>query len=76
MTLKGTLTMQITVPEDTETQSLAAGYASVEQYVHSLVLRDRERLAIEEGISAMNEGRVQDFDDFDRDFRQKHNIGQ
>lgn len=68
--------MQITLPEDTETQSLAAGYANVEQYVHSLVMRDRERLAIEEGIAALKDGRVQDFDDFDREFEKKHNIGQ
>ena len=66
--------MQIRLPEDTETQSLAAGYANVEQYVHSLVLRDRERLAIEEGIAAMKEGRVQDFDEFDREFIQNHKI--
>lgn len=68
--------MQIKLPEDTESQSLAAGFASVEQYVHSLVLRDRERLAIEEGISAMKEGRLQDFDEFDRDFRKTHSIDQ
>ena len=66
--------MQITLPEDTETQSLAAGYASVEQYVHSLVLRDRERIAIEERIAAMKDGRVQAFDDFDREFSLKHSI--
>jgi hypothetical protein len=68
--------MQITLSEDTEIQSLAAGFASVEQYIHSLVLRDRERIAIEEGIASMKDGRVQDFDNFDRDFRQKHSIDQ
>jgi len=68
--------MQITLPEDTEARSLAAGYASVEQYVHSLVLRDRERIAIEEGISAMKDRRVQDFDDFDREFCQIHSLDQ
>ncbi|MEM9585878.1 MAG: hypothetical protein AAGA03_01245 [Planctomycetota bacterium] len=66
--------MNISIPEETEQQSVAAGFASVEQYVHSLVRRDRERLAIEEGISAMKEGRVQDFEDFDRQFRERHGI--
>jgi hypothetical protein len=68
--------MQITLSEDTEIQSLAAGFASVEQYVHSLVLRDRERIAIEEGIAAMKNGRAQDFDEFDLEFRQKNSIDQ
>ena len=68
--------MQITLPQDTENQSLAAGFASVEQYINSLVLRDRERLAIEEGIVAMQDGRVQDFDDFDVNFRKQNEIGE
>ena len=66
--------MEITLPDDAEHQSVAAGFASVEQYVHSLVLRDRERLAIEEGIAAMKEGKVQDFGDFDREFRERHGL--
>ena len=68
--------MQITIAEDIERQSLAAGFANVEQYVHSLVLRDRERLAIEEGLAALNDSRVRDFDEFDGDFRKKHSIEQ
>jgi hypothetical protein len=50
-----------------------------QQYVHSLVLQDRERLAIEEGIAAMNEGRTDDFDDFDdfdREFCNRNGIGE
>ena len=66
--------MQIKLPEETESQSLAAGFASVEQYVRNLVLRDRERLAIEEGIAASKAGLIQDFDTFDRDFRKQHGI--
>jgi len=68
--------MQITLPKDTEDQSLAAGYSSVEQYVHSLVLRDRERLAIEAGIEAMKDGRLRDFDEFDREFRHRHQFSE
>ncbi len=66
--------MEIILPDDAEQQLVAAGYASVEQYIHSLVRRDRERLAIEEGIAAMKEGKVQDFDHFDREFRQRHGL--
>lgn len=55
-------------------QASAAGYASVEHYVQSLLDRDRERLAIKEGIDAVNESRVQDFDVFDRDFRERNGI--
>ncbi len=68
--------MEITLPEDAEQQSVAAGFASVEQYIHSLVCRDRERLAIEEGIAAMKEGKVQNFDDFDREFRKRHGLAE
>ena len=68
--------MEITLPEDAEKQSVAAGFASVEQYIHSLVRRDRERLAIEEGIVAMKEGKVRGFDDFDREFRQRHGLAE
>ena len=66
--------MEISLPDDAEKQSVAAGYANVQQYIHSLVRRDRERLAIEEGIAAMKEGKIQDFDDFDREFRERHGI--
>ncbi len=66
--------MQITLPDDAERQSLAAGFASVEQYIHSLVRRDRERLAIEEGITALKEGKVQDFEEFDREFRKRNGL--
>ena len=54
--------------------SVAAGFASVDQYVFSLVQKDRERLAIQEGIDAMTEHRVQDFEEFDREFRKANAI--
>lgn len=66
--------MQINLPKETELQSLAAGYASVEMYVHRLVIQDRERLVIEQGIEAMKQGRVRHFDDFDHEFRLRHNV--
>ncbi|WP_425396690.1 hypothetical protein [Aeoliella sp.] len=50
-------------------QATAAGYASVETYLQILVERDRERLAIAEGVEAMRSGRVRPFEEFDREFR-------
>lgn len=35
---------------------------------------DRERTAVQEGIDAMNGGRVQDIQEFDREFRQRNGI--
>ena len=66
--------MQINLPDDAESQSVAAGFASVEQYILSLVDRDRERLAIEEGLEAMRQGRVEKLDEFDARFRQQNGI--
>ena len=55
-------------------QALAAGFASVELYVQNLLDRDAERLAIQEGIDALEAGRVTDFDEFDREFRLHNGI--
>lgn len=56
--------MQIKVPEDTQQLSLAAGFANVDQFVNSLLRKERERLAIQAGIDAMDAGQVVDFADF------------
>ena len=66
--------MQIKVPEDTQQLSLAAGFANVDQFVNSLLRKQRERLAIQVGIDAMNAGQVSDFADFDREFREKNGL--
>ena len=55
-------------------QAAAAGYASVEHYLQSLIERDAERLAIQEGLEAAREGRVRPFDEFDREFRERHGL--
>jgi hypothetical protein len=55
-------------------QALAAGFASVSLYVQNLLDQDAERLAIQEGIDALEAGRVSDFDDFDREFRARNDI--
>jgi predicted transcriptional regulator len=46
----------------------------IRQALDALDWHDRERIAIQEGLDAMNEGRVQDFDEFDREFRQQNGI--
>ena len=66
--------MEISLPDNVRQQSIAAGYASVEQYILSLMKRDRERLAIEVSLTALREGRVREFDEFDQEFRQRNNL--
>ena len=66
--------MQIQIPDDTEQLSISAGFADVDQFVISLLRKERERLAIQYGIEAMDAGQVTDFADFDRDFRQKNGL--
>ena len=46
----------------------------IRKALDSLDWQDGERQAIQEGIVAMKEGRVQDFEQFDREFRQEHGI--
>lgn len=60
--------------QNLQNQALAAGFANVEHYVRSLVERDAERLAIQEGLDALVAGRVRDFDEFDREFRARNGI--
>jgi hypothetical protein len=66
--------MQIRVPEDTQQLSLSAGFANVDQFVNSLLHKERERLAIQAGIDAMDAGKVTDFADFDREFREQNGL--
>ncbi len=47
----------------------------VRKGLDALDLQDSERAAIQEGIDAMHEGRVQDFEEFNREFREKNGIG-
>ena len=66
--------MQIELPEDAIKLSLAAGFASVDQFINSLLHKERERLAIQEGIDAMEKGEAEDLSEFDRRFRQKNGL--
>ncbi len=66
--------MQIQLPDDTQDLSIVAGFASVDQFIHELLRKERERLAIQEGIDAMEAGQVSEFTEFDRQFREKHGL--
>ena len=68
--------MRITLPDDPDlqTQATAAGFASVEDYVRVLLERDAERVAIQQGIDDMSAGRVRPLEEFDAEFRRKHQI--
>ena len=66
--------MQIQIPDDTQQLSMAAGFADVDQFVNSLLRKERERLAIQAGIDAMDIGEATDFADFDREFRAKNGL--
>jgi hypothetical protein len=66
--------MNIQLPDDTEQLSVAAGYASVDQFVLNLLHRERERLAIQAGINSLEQGNVSDFEEFDKDFRSRNGL--
>lgn len=74
--------MHIDLPQDLfqrVQQRAASGQGITEADVirkalDTLDWHDAERMAIQEGIDAMNGGRVQGLDEFDREFRQKNGI--
>jgi hypothetical protein len=55
-------------------QAVAAGYSDVNLYIRSLLERDADRLAVQQGIESMKAGRVRPFDEFDRDFRARNGL--
>jgi hypothetical protein len=68
--------MQITIPDNVNLlgQATAAGFANVEAYVFHLIERDTERIAIQEGLDAVRQGRKRPFAEFEAEFRLKHGI--
>ncbi|MGE0378527.1 MAG: hypothetical protein AB7I48_26935 [Planctomycetaceae bacterium] len=68
--------MQIEIPDDLKIreQAVAAGFASVEDYVTTLLDRDAERVAIRAGLDAMTAGRTRPFEEFDREFREQNHL--
>ncbi|HWL07094.1 MAG TPA: hypothetical protein VNQ76_01655 [Planctomicrobium sp.] len=65
--------MQIELPKDRDVkaQAIAAGFSTVEDYVATLIDRDAERIAIQEGIDAMRTGDMQPFEEFDAELREE-----
>ena len=57
-----------------QSQAAAAGYADVSRYIQSLLDRDAERLAIQEGHDAVRNGKHRPFEEFDREFRAKNGL--
>ena len=74
--------MQIELPDDLMDRvkrraASTAGVSEVEvirKGLDALDWQDDERAAVEEGIDAMKAGRVQDFQEFDREFRERNGI--
>jgi hypothetical protein len=68
--------MQINIPDNINlpTQAAAAGFASIEAYVFHLIERDIERIAIQEGLDAVRQGRKRSYAEFEAEFREKHGI--
>lgn len=74
--------MQINIPEDLTERIRQRTTASpgvteadvIRKALDSLDWNDAERAAIQAGIDAVNGGRARPFEDFDREFRQEHNI--
>jgi hypothetical protein len=65
--------MRIELPTDRDikSQAIAAGFATVEDYVRTLLDRDAERVAIQEGIDAMNAGDMRPWEEVDADIRRE-----
>lgn len=57
-----------------QSQAVAAGFATVELYIQNLLERDADRLAIQNGLQAIETGDHRPFDEFDRDFREKNGL--
>lgn len=73
--------MQIELPQDIVERvqrRATAGHANeaeiIRQALDSLDWQDQERQAIQQGIDAWRAGDVQDFDEFDAEFRAKNGI--
>lgn len=60
--------------EHARDQAAAAGFATVELYIQSLLEKDAQRLAIQQGWEAYKEGRHRSFEEFDREFRLKNGM--
>ncbi|MEX0714952.1 MAG: hypothetical protein WD066_00115 [Planctomycetaceae bacterium] len=68
--------LQVELPDaaEVQAQAVAAGYANVDEYLLSLLDRDKERLAVRSGVDAMRAGRTRPFAEFDAELRREHGI--
>jgi hypothetical protein len=68
--------MQITIPDNVNLlgQAAAAGLANIETYVFHLIERDTERIAIQEGLDAIRQGRKRHSTEFEAEFHEKDGI--
>lgn len=57
-----------------QSQAVAAGFATVELYIQNLLEKDADRLAIQKGIDALEDGQHRSIDEFDREFREKNGL--
>lgn len=55
-------------------QAVVAGFSKVEDYLISLVEKDRERQAIKQGLDEVQAGLCRPYTEFDVEFRQRHSI--
>lgn len=60
--------------ETVKQQAIVAGFDHVEEYVVQLIERDRERLAILQGLEEARAGKSRPLAEFDEEFRQRHAI--
>jgi predicted transcriptional regulator len=63
--------IELHTDRDIKSQANAAGFATVEDYVMTLLDRDAERVAIQEGIDDMNAGRMQPWEEVDAEIRRE-----
>lgn len=68
------MAIEIRLSDDVQNQSTEAGYASVEDYLQSLLRRDRNRLDCMKGLRDVASGRTRPFEQFDTDFRMRNRI--
>jgi predicted transcriptional regulator len=68
--------MLIELPNDRdiEAQATSAGFSSVEAYVRTLIDRDAERVAIQEGIDAMNAGDMQPWEEVKQELQNQFGL--
>lgn len=57
-----------------QSQTNAAGFATIELCIQNLLELDSDRLAIQKGIDSLKNGHHRPFDEFDREFRQANGL--